>query len=190
MLPGRVELSLRSQWRLVLLDFADYSPAPRSTSRAPPERRMMTSTLQSLKGAVSWLILALGCSVPAEYAEVESTVVTDPADTGTEDVEAPESSPWTLRGRRVSMDSRISAHGGQLDALEQDPNSWRTLRDTYMKTISTSAWSTSSRCEALPWMSSTWKSSTADLTTWSRLRARGGRGATSDHESSCDGGPP
>ena len=85
---------------------------------------------------MSWLILALGCSVPAEYAEVESTDVTDPADTGTEDGEAPTEqlamdAAWL---RRVSMDLRgFPPTEDELDALEQDPNSWRTLRDTYLE---------------------------------------------------------
>ena len=85
---------------------------------------------------MSWLVLALGCSVPAEYAEVESTDVTVPADTGTEDVEAPAEqlamdAAWL---RRVSMDLRgFPPTEDELEALEQDPSSWRSLRDTYLE---------------------------------------------------------
>ena len=85
---------------------------------------------------MTWLILSLACSVPAEYAEVDAVDVPDPTDTGSAEEDEPVSrmdmdAAWL---RRVSMDLRgFPPTEEELNALENDPESWKTLRDDYLE---------------------------------------------------------
>ena len=85
---------------------------------------------------MSWLLLTLACSVPAEYAEVEAVDGPEPTDTGATEEDAPTEhmdmdAAWL---RRVSIDLRgFPPTEAELDALESEPESWGTLRDDYLE---------------------------------------------------------
>ena len=80
----------------------------------------------------------LACTAPAEYADANADVSTapGPADTG----EPPDNTDVDLLSmdatwlRRVSLDLRgIPPTVEELDALENDPEAWRSLRDSYLE---------------------------------------------------------